>query len=600
MGQAPHPRMHGLTHKPGGADPIPGLVFSDADYANLVTSLNPVAYWKMEAGEANQPDHSGGSNALVLQYGVAMGGVPPTHGGPTDGGLPKDQDDGAYDFAYNMGTGSPPPYDNTFDAGSLGDYFQATTSGPLAFGLVKPFSVVLLWQPTQDPSKKWSADHAQIVGTQGIDGGWSINQRWDQVITFVRADVPNGHLTTLTGALKSKWNQLIGTFDGATMNLFINGVRCDNDAAAFNLATAAGPFSVGSGQTTGISPANVVRRYCYGAVDELAVYNRALTDTEVQQLWAPLEKTIGSSSTGIPPGGLDGQVLAKTSDADYAVGWETGGGGGGTGPPGPTGPTGPAGPAGAPGATGPAGPTGPTGPTGPASTVPGPAGPTGPAGVTGPAGPTGPAGAASTVPGPTGPAGPTGPTGDRGDRPQGHPTGPTGSASYGTALPASPVDGQEAILVDNLTNPTYQWRFRYNAGSTSAYKWEFVGGPPLAAFATAQSQNTVTATWQHPSASPVLTLSRAGEYLTRYGGSVLLTQPASGILISCGLATTAIEPTCEISNNAGSIKASITAEGGKLTVTAGVTVNWLMYTVGGVVNSAVDRTMLSVVPIRVA
>ena len=42
---------------------------------------------------------------------------------------------------------------------------------------------------------------------------------------------------------------------------------------------------------------------------------------------------------------------------------------------------------------------------------------------------------------------------------------------YGTTLPASPVDGQEAILVDSVTNPTYQWRFRYNAGSTSAYKW---------------------------------------------------------------------------------------------------------------------------------
>src|SRR4029077_19617212 len=52
-----------------------------------------------------------------------------------------------------------------------------------------------------------------------------------------------------------------------------------------------------------------------------------------------------------------------------------------------------------------------------------------------------------------------------------------GKPSYGTTLPASPVDAQEAILVDSVTNPTYQWRFRFNAGSTSPYKWEFVGGP---------------------------------------------------------------------------------------------------------------------------
>ena len=51
--------------------------------------------------------------------------------------------------------------------------------------------------------------------------------------------------------------------------------------------------------------------------------------------------------------------------------------------------------------------------------------------------------------------------------------------SYGTTLPGSPTDGQEAILVDSTTNPSYQWRFRYNAGSSSAYKWEFVGGASL-------------------------------------------------------------------------------------------------------------------------
>src|SRR6516164_9624771 len=58
---------------------------------------------------------------------------------------------------------------------------------------------------------------------------------------------------------------------------------------------------------------------------------------------------------------------------------------------------------------------------------------------------------------------------------------PTLKIPYGTTLPASPVDGQEAILVDSITNPTYQWRLRYNAGSTSAYKWEFVGGPDSSA-----------------------------------------------------------------------------------------------------------------------
>jgi hypothetical protein len=51
-------------------------------------------------------------------------------------------------------------------------------------------------------------------------------------------------------------------------------------------------------------------------------------------------------------------------------------------------------------------------------------------------------------------------------------------AGYGTTLPASPVNGQEHILVDSVTAPTYYWRLRYNAGSASPYKWEYIGGIP--------------------------------------------------------------------------------------------------------------------------
>ena len=31
-------------------------------------------------------------------------------------------------------------------------------------------------------------------------------------------------------------------------------------------------------------------------------------------------------------------------------------------------------------------------------------------------------------------------------------------AAYGTTLPASPLNGDEAVLVDSVTNPSYQWR----------------------------------------------------------------------------------------------------------------------------------------------
>lgn len=104
---------------------------------------------------------------------------------------------------------------------------------------------------------------------------------------------------------------------------------------------------------------------------------------------------------------------------------------------------------------------------------------------------------------------------------------PTPMPAYVTSLPASPIDGQEAILVDSLTAPTYTWRFRYNAGSTSAYKWEFLGGSPKRVRTDAQSAALAVGNWT--AELPAFLVPRAGDYLAsshamfiNSGGAVLL------------------------------------------------------------------------------
>jgi hypothetical protein len=88
--------------------------------------------------------------------------------------------------------------------------------------------------------------------------------------------------------------------------------------------------------------------------------------------------------------------------------------------------------------------------------------------------------------------------------------------SYNTVLPTVPYDGQEAILVDSITNPSYQWRFRYNAGSSSAYKWEFVGGVPM--FSEAPSMFSVAvATYTVAGDGPSIALPRSGDYDVEIG-----------------------------------------------------------------------------------
>jgi len=88
------------------------------------------------------------------------------------------------------------------------------------------------------------------------------------------------------------------------------------------------------------------------------------------------------------------------------------------------------------------------------------------------------------------------------------------SLSYGTTLPSNPVDGQEAVLVDNPTNPAYQWRFRYNAGhSADAYKWEFLGGAPYLIRAPDYAPPGAGAYYNDTAAGATITAPRAGIYI---------------------------------------------------------------------------------------
>lgn len=51
-----------------------------------------------------------------------------------------------------------------------------------------------------------------------------------------------------------------------------------------------------------------------------------------------------------------------------------------------------------------------------------------------------------------------------------------GNAPVVLALPVTPFDGQEVILTDSLTVPTWFWRCKYIASITDAYKWLVLSG----------------------------------------------------------------------------------------------------------------------------
>lgn len=87
------------------------------------------------------------------------------------------------------------------------------------------------------------------------------------------------------------------------------------------------------------------------------------------------------------------------------------------------------------------------------------------------------------------------------------------AASYGASPPASPVDGQMWVFPADATNGV-NWMFRYNAGSASAYKWEFIGGAPIYAAVTAdESLGASTGSWVNVTTiGPDVSAARPGDY----------------------------------------------------------------------------------------
>lgn len=93
---------------------------------------------------------------------------------------------------------------------------------------------------------------------------------------------------------------------------------------------------------------------------------------------------------------------------------------------------------------------------------------------------------------------------------------PSGAPGYGIALPGLPVDGQEFILVDSTSAPTYAWRFRFNNAKASN-KWDFIGGSSIYAEVTTDEATTSSTYAAMTTAGPSIAVPVAGSYVVEIG-----------------------------------------------------------------------------------
>jgi chitodextrinase len=103
-----------------------------------------------------------------------------------------------------------------------------------------------------------------------------------------------------TSALTANtWAHLAATYDGATMRLYVNGVQVASRAQTGAIATSTNPLQIGGDSIYG--------QYFAGRIDEVRVYNRALSAAEIQN---DMNTALSSAPPDTQPPSAPGNLVA--------------------------------------------------------------------------------------------------------------------------------------------------------------------------------------------------------------------------------------------------------------------------------------------------
>ena len=111
-----------------------------------------------------------------------------------------------------------------------------------------------------------------------------------------------------SGIPTGSWSHLAATFDGSTQRLYVNGAQVATRASAGSILTSTSALKIGGNSIWG--------EWFSGLIDEVRIYNRALSATEIQ---ADMNTSI-SSPDAVPPS-APGTLTATGGLGQIALSW---------------------------------------------------------------------------------------------------------------------------------------------------------------------------------------------------------------------------------------------------------------------------------------
>jgi hypothetical protein len=119
---------------------------------------------------------------------------------------------------------------------------------------------------------------------------------------------------------------------------------------------------------------------------------------------------------------------------------------------------------------------------------------------------------------------------------------PSVAPAYVTSLPGSPIDGQQVYYLADATNGVV-WHLRYRAASASAYKWEYVGGPPLFKTIDTDEAFTASANFNNPTTvGPDVVPPLNGDFLYQMSAGLYIASQTTGGSMAIGLSIAGAAP----------------------------------------------------------